>query len=340
MEELYGASLTEQTLSFVVNDATKSYVGEEYEQVLVHLYKALNYLQLHQLDEARVEALQVDIRLREIGEKFSEAQYTEDAFARYLTGMIYEEREEWSDALIAYRKAYEAYQKSTRKYAVAVPPALQMDLLRLTQHQGLTAEFDKYKKEFRIARWPSVAERREQGELVFILHNGLAPIKREHAVMVPDLRIGHIVRISLPYYESRGVTATGARVSARPAADPGQAEKASAPPPGAGTELVEDIDAIARKSLDAKLPGITARALARDIVRPEVLQIAQHRHDIGVVEREALDVQHRIGESQGQQLIAQVVHVHEAVHMHRVIHGLPGRAQFPERVRTEGGEHP
>lgn len=275
MEELYGASLTEQTLSFVINDATKSYVGEEYEQVLVHLYKALNYLQLHQLDEARVEALQVDIRLREIGEKFSEAQYTEDAFARYLTGMIYEEREEWSDALIAYRKAYEAYQKSTRKYAVAMPHALQIALLRLTQHQGLTAELEKYRKEFGIARWPSVTELREQGELVFILHNGLAPIKRERAVMVPDPRLGHIVRVSTPYYESRGVAATGARVSARPAADPRPAEHASAPAPSAGTELMEDIDAIARKSLDAKLPGITARALARAVAKRAISKAAQ-----------------------------------------------------------------
>src|SRR5512140_2535369 len=58
MERVYAASVSENTLSFLVNDATVSYSGDDYEQVLVHLYMALNYLELGQRDEARVEALQ------------------------------------------------------------------------------------------------------------------------------------------------------------------------------------------------------------------------------------------------------------------------------------------
>ncbi|MEK7206326.1 MAG: hypothetical protein AAB134_00385, partial [Pseudomonadota bacterium] len=103
MAELYGVSIREQALSFMVNDATRSYSGEIYEQVLLHLYMALNYLQLGDLINARVEALQVDERLREITQKAPENRYTEDALARYLTGMIYEERGEYSDAMISYR---------------------------------------------------------------------------------------------------------------------------------------------------------------------------------------------------------------------------------------------
>jgi len=90
MERLYAASISENALSFVVNDATVSYAGDDYEQVLVHLYMALNYLELGQRDEARVEALQVDTKLREIGEKIPANKFTEDALSRYLTGMIYE----------------------------------------------------------------------------------------------------------------------------------------------------------------------------------------------------------------------------------------------------------
>ena len=41
MDALAATSLSETTLTFVINDATQSYVGEEYEQVLLHLYKAL-----------------------------------------------------------------------------------------------------------------------------------------------------------------------------------------------------------------------------------------------------------------------------------------------------------
>jgi hypothetical protein len=75
MYELYGVSIREQALSFAINDATRSYTGDTYEQVLLHLYTALNYLQLGDLIDARVEALQVDERLREIAQKI-ESRYT------------------------------------------------------------------------------------------------------------------------------------------------------------------------------------------------------------------------------------------------------------------------
>ena len=203
MEALYAASVSEHALAFVINDATLSYAGEEYEQVLVRVYKALNYLEQGQPDAARVEALQIDIKLREIAERLPENRYAGDAFARYLTGLVYEELGEWSDALIAYRKAYEAYRTYRRNNAGEPPSQLKQDLLRLTSRQGLRDELAKYRKEFAIDRWMSLEELGQGGELVFLLHNGLAPIKREHAVTVVNPNSGHLIRVSLPYYQTR-----------------------------------------------------------------------------------------------------------------------------------------
>ncbi|MBI5430002.1 MAG: hypothetical protein HY938_06030 [Nitrosomonadales bacterium] len=268
MERLYAASVSENALSFVVNDATVSYAGDDYEQVLVHLYMALNYLELGQPGDARVEALQVDIKLREIGEKIPGNKFTEDALSRYLTGMIYEDLGEWSDAMIAYRKAYEAYQKYQANYGLAMPDLLKRDLLRLARRQGLTDEVAYYSKEFGIE--PPHEEDRateHEGELVFILNNGLAPIKREkvvatsgppHSVAVelashkpvsPAPPV--LVNIALPYYESRPNGVLGARVSI-------SGRQAS-------TQMMENIDAIARASLDARMPAITARSVARAV---------------------------------------------------------------------------
>lgn len=287
MEALAATSVSETTLTFIINDATQSYIGEEHEQVLVHLYKALNYLELHQLNDARVEALQVDLRLREISGRFSAAQYKDDAFARYLTAMIYEELQEWSDALIAYRKAYEAYRQTAGIMAVQVPRALQYDLLRLTQHQGLTDELEKYKKEFGITQWPGVEELREQGEVVFILHNGLAPIKRESSVTVPDPVNNHFIRVSLPYYESRTVAASGARISAQPQLP--ATKTADRPAASAATsELMENIDVIARANLTAKMPGITARAVARIATKRAISRAAQQTARSGNNSNDAL----------------------------------------------------
>ena len=256
MDELNAVSLREQALSVTVNDAMRSYTGETYEQVLVHLYMALNYLQLGNLIDARVEALQVDEQLREIAQRIPESRYTEDALALYLTGMIYEEMGEPSDAMIAYRQAYEAYRRYGEKYGVPTPDYLQRDLLRLAEQLGLADELRKYKQEFHIDHWASAEELAAKGELVFILHDGLAPIKREHATTVVDPRSGHIVRIALPYYEERPTPVTGARVEA------GDIH--------ARAELAEDIDAIAVKDLESRMPAITGRAVARAVVKAEM----------------------------------------------------------------------
>ena len=277
MERLYAASVSENALSFLINDATVSYAGDDYEQVLVHLFMALNYLELGQPLDARVEALQVDIKLREIGEKIPENKFTEDALSRYITGMIYEELGEWSDAMIAYRKAYGAYKKYRENYGVPVPDMLKHDLLRLTQRQGLNDELEQYRKEFGIepqAETDDIAG--EEGELVFILNNGLAPIKREKIVsaaapqasVVVDSRehrkhevtpMPYMVSIALPYYESRPKGIASARISLL-----GKQTT---------TQMMEDIDAIARASLDSRMTAITARSVARMVAKIKIQDV-------------------------------------------------------------------
>lgn len=300
MERLYAESVSEHALSFMINDATVSYAGDDYEQVLVHLYLALNYLELGQPDEARVEALQIDLKLREIAEKLPDSKFTEDALSRQLTGMIYDELGESSDALIAYRKAYEAYKKNQSHFSVGMPTMLQSDLLRLAQRQGLTDELARYQQEFSVAPTQEIpADNTTEGELVFILNNGLSPIKREKVIGLwappPSAAVDAsksaknadttptpppvLINIALPYYESRPSRVTYARISVS-----GKQ---------ADTELVEDIDAIARTSLATRMPAITARAVARAIAK-------------GVMQA-SVDKSGRRGDDAGAQLIGSLL---------------------------------
>ncbi len=265
MDRLYAVSVSQNAMSFLVNDSTVSYGGEDYEQVLVHLYMALNYLELGQKDDACVEAQQVDIKLREIASQVSGNRYVRDAFTLYLTGMIYEDLGEYSDAMISYRDAYNAYKKYQDGYGTPIPEELKHDLLRMAQRQGLNDEAAQYSKEFGIP----IAARTDpkEGELVFIFNNGLAPIKREKRSSMaapPPSAItsgtattpGVFVTIALPYYESRPNNVASARISANQ-------EQAS-------TEPVENIDAIARASLDSHMGAIVARSLARAVVKAKV----------------------------------------------------------------------
>ena len=251
MDRLYAASVSENVLSVMVNDSTVSYSGDNFERVLLHLYMALNYLELGQPDSARIEALQLDAKLREFAEKVPESKHGEDAFTLYLTGMIYEDRGERSDAMISYRSAYNVYKKYQANYALSMPSMLKTDLMRMARQQGLTDELEKYKNEFGLELPANKAA--DSGELVFVLNNGLAPIKREKAINSFDATTASMVRIALPAYESRRNNIVAARVIVNDSQTV--------------TELMEDIDAIAKKNLDSHMPAIVARSVARVVVK-------------------------------------------------------------------------
>jgi hypothetical protein len=254
IEQLRALSLREQALSVTVNDATKAFIGEDYERVMVNNYLALNYLERGQLDAARVEALQVDVLLREKQQRTSKSNpYQEDAFARYLTGIVYEDEGEWSDAMIAYRKAYEAYQKQLKAFAVEMPETLKHDLIRLADRMGIADEAKRYREEFKIDQTLSEADLLERGEVIFIVNAGLAPLKREKAITAPNPATGRIVRVAVPEYRARAHPFAYARLSV-------DSESAT-------SSRVENVEAIAIKTLDSEMPAITARAIARAVAK-------------------------------------------------------------------------
>lgn len=241
MEELATVSVTEQVSATAVNDAMRRYAGAPYERLLAHVYKALNYLQLNDPDGARVEVLQLDVLLKALDNPSG------SAMARYFSGLVFEADGQWSDALIAYRKAYEAYRRENQP----VPPMLQDDLLRLTRRQGLHDEYRRFAESF--GREAADEIRQGDGELVFVLHSGLIPRKQEQSIMVQNPTSGLMVRVSTPFYERRWPAVSGATLSVGAHRYP--------------VEPVAELGQSAREALDRVLPGIVARAAARAAVK-------------------------------------------------------------------------
>lgn len=250
MDELDATSVSEQTTSFLINDSSMSYEGEDYEQIAVHLYAALNYIELNLWDEARVEALQIDQRLKKFAEKH-EGKTIDDAFSRYLTGLIYEHGKEWSDAMIAYRMAYQAYQKEQQP----IPIFLKQDLIRLSQYLGLKDEYKQYKKDFNLEHVSTLQSMKQQGEVVLLLHHGLAPIKQEQSILVIGNK-GVQHRVSLPIYRSRPSYISRARLTVGDVS--------------VDSQVVEDFDMLARKSFDTHKPAMIARLIARAILKQAI----------------------------------------------------------------------
>jgi len=262
-------SVTEQTSSVIVNDTVRSYEGEDFEKVLLHLYKALNYLDLQQPYDARVEVLQVDVKVRELNSD-NGAALTEEAFARYLGGIIFENLGEWSDAMVEYRKAYEAFGLYKKKYNVALPESLKYALLRLAERQGLTDDLKMFREEFKITDWPSVASREANGELVVTMHSSLVALKGDVASQALDPTSGRFIRLALPVYRPRAVQVTQARLRV-----------------GDQTvrlDLVEDVNALAIKSLESHMATITARAVARAAVKYRATkEVEKHNATAGLL---------------------------------------------------------
>ena len=110
IDDLYTQSVTSHAGAMLTNDNTLPYEGEDYEKVFINVIGALNYVYLGQWDDALVEARKVDHKLNVLNDRYDKKNvYKEDAFARYLSGILYEGRGEWNDAFISYRKAYETY---------------------------------------------------------------------------------------------------------------------------------------------------------------------------------------------------------------------------------------
>lgn len=237
MEELDAVSVTEQFSAATVNDTLRKYAGASFERVLVHVYKALNYLELGRVDEARVEALQLDVLLKQLDNPPG------SAFARYVSGLVFEVGHDWSDALIAYRKAFEAYQK----IGEAIPEALKYDLLRLTRRQGLHDEYRRFAGQFGIEL--SDQDESAQGNVVLLLHSGLIPRKQEQAILVQSPSSGLMTRVATPFYETRWPAVSAARLRV------GDKQITST--------RAGDLGAMARRALEQDMPAIMARAVAR-----------------------------------------------------------------------------
>lgn len=249
IEELYGVSVSEQAGALVVNDTLRSYSGDRYEQVLLHAYMAMNYIEMDDLDAARVEMLQADVKMQEWGE-----QPEEDPFVRYLSGMIYEALGEKDEALIAYRQAKNVYQSTKDKQRLGIPLVLKTDLLRTLTEQGLGNELRLLKKELGIKQYKPAKTSKDYGELIVVLNTGLAPVRKEKSIVAnTGDEIVDTVRISLPVYEK-----AKSRNSSR---------LVSGDQVSVNLELVEDVDALARNALSSDMPLITARAIARAVVK-------------------------------------------------------------------------
>ncbi len=169
MEEY--APLTDLATSTLVNPAMQNYRAAAHEKILVNYYKALNYLFLSDIENALVEARQLNLKEQALSVSVhgKEKKYFQDPFGLVLMGMIYEAGNDFNNAFIAYRNAYEVYEKSNL-YKDKMPPTLVVDMVRMAKLTGI-----HYKSDITNP----YQTKGEGGELILFWENGIAPVKEE-----------------------------------------------------------------------------------------------------------------------------------------------------------------
>ncbi len=173
--------VAEEGAALLLNPNLSTYRGEDHEKLMINYYKALNYYQMGLYDEAIVECKRMDIRLKQLSDKYkSDNKYKEDAFIHTLMGIIYDATGDYNNAFIAYRNAYRIYKGSYKNlFNMPVPEQLKHDLIRTADLSGIYDERDRFVKLFNINyQRPSS----NQVQAVILWNNGLGPVKDEWGI--------------------------------------------------------------------------------------------------------------------------------------------------------------
>lgn len=249
IKRLSAISISENLASVTINEMGRSYIGQPFEQILIYVYKTLNFLALGDIAGARVEVLQADAKLREWSAAAEWEGVNASITMRYLSGIVFEMHQEWSEALIAYRKAYEVFEENS----IVPPHYLQKDLLRLTHYLDLKNEYLHYLEQFSIDEKSFNLTHHNQSELIILFHQGL--VSRIYGQVVSNFSpdINNYVQIAIPVYSTELPPVWHSQIQV--------ADKT------ARTMVLQNIDRQARNNLALRTPGITARAMVRVLAK-------------------------------------------------------------------------
>lgn len=287
-DEHFTKSITAEASTLLVSDNMRPYYGEDFERALIHTFLAINYFSMGDEISALVEARQVDHFLNTLQTNYGyKATYSEDAFARYLMGIIYESAGETNDAYISYAKAIEAYDYYLKNYGTPVPAGLVSGAYRTASKLGFWDHTAALRKKFPSEYFENARD--DEGEAVVILYNGISPVKIDSFFEISFGRAWLYVGKVEPREEEAKDFENARRIARSIAADeqvvmafpkyvdiPYEVvdavceifDSSGALKGVSGRfELVEDIGAIAKKSLEERIDRIRVRTIIRATIK-------------------------------------------------------------------------
>ena len=257
IEAAFTRSITQEIGTFIANDNTRDYPGEDYEDIYINVFNALNFYHLNNLEGALVEIRRVNEKLRDLSVKYERARqrivrsnseldspeynieavrFSNSALARYLGVLFYRAIGNYDSARVDMEGLYNAYRLAPEVYNHALPSSLESEL--------------------------SIPE--NMARLNIIGFTGLSPRKEEFNTFIP-LPLeppNHRTRLALPRLADRTSAINRVEViinneHSSPASD---AERFN-------LDLLENIDNVVKETFKANYSLIVLKSTARTIAK-------------------------------------------------------------------------
>ena len=276
IDRLYTRSVSREAAAFLTNDAIVAYRGEGFERVFIHYYRALNYERLGDRQAVLVECRKANLKLASYAQKAEyQLSYKNDAFMQYATGLFFDSEGEWNDAYISYKDAEKGYRAYREAFGISIPRMLLVDLVRVAQKLGYSDEVRLYTERYRLR--PEELQPPPNGEVIVFIESGFVPRKQQNEMSIPILKddrgdaiwtiseravdrynnhyvyhnyaVDYWLSLALPHYKTASLPLGAVRLRN------GQNSTMGV--------LAEDLDVIARRTLEQKLDHILLRTVAR-----------------------------------------------------------------------------
>ena len=265
IEEAFTKSISRAIGSYLVNDNTLEYAGEDYEDIYINVFNALNYYHQGNLDGALVEIRRIDNKLRYLSTKYgtmitnlqrsmleqkidvpydpdaAAVVFTDSALARYMSMLFYRGEGLWDDVRIDRNFVKLAFANQPSMYPFPPPSSIDEE-----------SEIPEGKARLNV-----------------ISFNGFSPVKVEDSMRIPLLLNEQYVKISLPEMISRPSIIASTEVLM----DSGERFD---------LELIEDIDLIAKETFKRNQSAIYLKTVIRSVsktVTATVLDAASSNSD-------------------------------------------------------------
>jgi hypothetical protein len=241
IEEAFTKSITQGIGSGLINDNTKEYAGEDFEDIYINAFNALNYYLKGQLEDAVVEIRRMNEKLAYLGTKYQDldkelaeqarkdgvdpatliSKFANSALGRYL-GILFHRADGNENGMdVEHRLLLAAFQNAPEIYSFPVPSTVE--------------------GEFNIPAG--------KARLNIVGFSGISPIKKEEAIRIYIDKDTYI-KIALPKLDMRPSVINRVEVVLS------NGEKVNLEP-------IENIDAVYRETFKRTINGIRTKTIIR-----------------------------------------------------------------------------